>query len=177
MSRKRLQVEDKAEALYWLICQNASIDAVMQLYGIGRSTLRNWRTAVLEGSCFSDGGIGPDGAETLQDAFNACLVRHGHEPMVLPRPLLMDRITAPQSTQPRDATEADTSAPETSSLREVLSLRKINAMSGRVEDLDKRVALLETTAAKWLPVIANLCSELGIEVPADEEASAWQTHC
>ncbi len=184
MSRKHLQVEDKAEALYWLICQNASIDAVMQLYGIGRSTLRNWRTAVLEGSCFSDGGVGPDGAETLQNAFNACLVRHGHEPMVLPRPLLMDRqtyraqeVTAPQSTQPRDAAEADTSTSETTGLREVLSLRKINAMSGKVEDLDQRVALLETTAAKWLPIIANLCSELGIEVPADEEASAWQTHC
>lgn len=183
MSRKHLQVEDKAEALYWLVCKNASIDAVMQLYGIGRSTLRNWRTAVLEGSCFSDGGMRVESARKLQEAYNECLVRHGNQPDELPEPRLYDRRTGQVIETEHDHTAshvtppAEDPAPETTGLREVLSLRKINAMSGRVEDLDQRVALLETTAARWLPIIANLCSELGIEVPADEEAAAWQTHC
>jgi hypothetical protein len=183
MSRKLLPLGVQAEALYWLTKRTATIDEVSQLCGASKTALRNWQRAVIHGECFSDGGIGPDRAAQLQEAYNECLVRHGNQPDELPEPRLYDRRTGQVIETEHDHTAshvtppAEDPAPETTGLREVLSLRKINAMSGRVEDLDQRVALLETTAAKWLPIIANLCSELGIEVPADEEASAWQTHC
>jgi len=183
MSRKLLPLDVQAEALYWLTKRTATIDEVSQLCGASKTALRNWQRAVIHGECFSDGGIGPDRAAQLQEAYNECLVRHGRKREELPEPLLRDRETYRGSTGTQEPTSPqatlwqESSAPEPTGLREVLSLRKINAMSGKVENLDQRVALLETTAAKWLPIIANLCSELGIEVPADEEATAWQTHC
>ena len=183
MSRKRLSHEMRAEALYCLIKQNTPLNTVSKLCGVSEDVLRHWSKIVTEGQCYLDGGMRVESARKLQAEYNACLVRNGNQPDELPEPRLYDRRTGQVIETEHDHTAshvtppAEDPAPETTGLREVLSLRKINAMSGRVEDLDQRVALLETTAAKWLPIIANLCSELGIEVPADEEASAWQTHC
>jgi len=163
MSRKLLPLDVQAEALYWLTKRTATIDEVSQLCGASKTALRNWQRAVIHGECFSDGGIGPDRAAQLQEAYNECLVRHGRKREELPEPLLRDRETYRGSTGTQEPTSPqatlwqESSAPEPSSLREVLSLRRINALTARVDSVERRLAALEATA--------------------DEEATAWQTHC
>ena len=204
MSRKLLPLDVQAEALYWLTKRTATIDEVSQLCGASKTALRNWQRAVIHGECFSDGGIGPDRAAQLQEAYNECLVRHGRKREELPEPLLRDRETyrgstdtqeptSPQATlwqqalrdgnthlvdelqeiaeniqgkdltaleqgeviarckviyetlHPQAALWHEASAPEPSSLREVLSLRRIDALATRVGSVERRLDALEAT--------------------------------
>lgn len=163
MSRKLLPLGVQAEALYWLTKRTATIDEVSQLCGASKTALRNWQRAVIHGECFSDGGIRPDRAAQLQEAYNECLVRHGRKREELPKPLLLDRETYRGSTGTQEPTSPqatlwqESSAPEPGSLRDVLLLRRIDALTTRVGSVERRLAALEATA--------------------DEEATAWQTHC
>jgi hypothetical protein len=144
MSRKLLPLDVQAEALYWLTKRTATIDEVSQLCGASKTALRNWQRAVIHGECFSDGGIGPDRAAQLQEAYNECLVRHGRKREELPEPLLRDRETYRGSTGTQEPTSPQATL-------------RINALTARVDSVERRLAALEATA--------------------DEEATAWQTHC
>lgn len=152
MSRKLLPLDVQAEALYWLTKRTATINEVSQLCGASKTALRNWQRAVIHGECFSDGGIGPDRAAQLQEAYNECLVRHGLKREELPEPLLRDRETYRGSTDTQEPTSPQAtlwqegSAPEPSSLRAVLALRRIDALATRVGSVERRLDALEAKA-------------------------------